>query len=452
MNIFRTLAKRHILTFATACIFATPSFAASINSSSGFLNAVQNKETGSYSNPYAVNTGNGAYGAFQQRATELKQIGYMNADGSWNAKNSGAASLNDYLQCGSCQVAGETAAMKDYWRQLSANQATSLVGKTGADGNVYNESALLECAQQLGAAGCKKYVEGDPNELAYAANKNPHLAADIAAASSQDASAFTDGDYTQVDNSSRAAGGEMSAGTAEAAMATYCAKEIQEMMQQVGEQAIDNSTILASNSATGYSMLNGQGLMDNALKNGDVGTGGNLMGSGGLSSLWSTLGHAGYESASCLQNMISGLGITPLFTGINLNQIMDQIMNTLCSGLETQMSNLTQPAYSFLNSTTSKINSGGFLPGMNLGSTGFNLSFQEGGGQFGVGNASYNLNNLLNNSNSWYNKIGQGSSRISTGNSTLDSIVNGDTMSGESLDPSSLVNAIGTLSQGSSPF
>ena len=110
-------------------------------------------------NNFKTNTGNGAWGAYQQRTPALKDIGYMNKDGSWNAQASGAASLADYINCAACQTKGEIAYLNKNWSYMNSNGSVKkYLGTTGSNGIAYNQSALLECSNQMGASGCKDYL------------------------------------------------------------------------------------------------------------------------------------------------------------------------------------------------------------------------------------------------------------------------------------------------------
>ncbi|MGY8607561.1 hypothetical protein ACTVH1_18115 [Gluconobacter cerinus] len=368
---------------------------------STILDAVQHLETGSSSTAYSTNTGNGAYGAFQQRMIALKDIGYVNSDGSWNATNSGAASLSDYLNCSTCQVAGETALLQKDWSYLQSNGTVSeYLGKTGADGNVYNESALLECAQQMGAAGCKEYISTGTCDLC---STNPHLAADIALASQSDSSAIT-GSNTLVDNSANTAGGTVSSGTALAQMETYCAPEVNQLMQEMGRQNINAATLMASNSGTGYSLMNGDGVIKASSSGGTPSYG--INSDGLLSNV--------FGNVSCLKNMMSGLGLNAVFTPPNVSNLANTLEQQSCSALTSEVSTMIQPVSNTvgtINSAISGYGNMGFFPGMSVASlTGMNLNLGTGGGGVsgtvaGVGSSGYNFSSLMNNDSSWAQAI-----------------------------------------------
>ncbi len=368
--------------------------------------SIQNSETGGYSGDSAwsaVSKAGTHYGAFQQGSQALKAIHYMNDDGSWNAANSGTASLQDYLNCSACQMKGEDAYLEDNWRQLqSQGTVSTYLGQTGSDGNVYNESALLECSNYFGPAGCRSYISGSyktgtsltDQGVASAVAANPHIAADIAKASATDSSAITKGN-TLVDNSSRANGGTVSAATAAAQMMTYCSKEVQELMNAAGAQEIDRQTALAGSKQFGYTLQDGNGIGDDA----STTTGGK--GFSGLSSL-------GYAAKTCLSNILSGVGgISAMFTLPSLDSLMSQAINAACSMAQSSLSQTMQPLYSKISSLNSMsyVGGGGFMPGMQL----FSASAGSGGGSLlsftgtdGTTTSTGNFQSLLNNDSSWY--------------------------------------------------
>jgi hypothetical protein len=375
-----------------------------------FLNAVQQAETSGQANPYATNTGNGAYGAFQQRTPFLKDIGYENADGSWNAQKSGAASLSDYLQCSSCQVTGEMQGLGNDWKYLNANGAVSnYLGKVGPDGITYNQSALLECAQQMGAGGCNTYLQTGVNN-----SGNPHLVADIAAASATDSSAITGGNL-QVNNSSLASGGTVSAGTAAAQMATYCSQQVQQMLAQNGKQMIDAKRAIAMSGQTGYTLMNGQGVLDAA------GLGGSAGGSGGAGTgLFGNAlniggnGQSSFMHMSCIDRMLNG-GLNMIFTPPNLSSILAMLEQAVCQKATQMFSQLMQPVTQSLSQVTSmggkSFGGGGFFPGLSLASLGGGINTNAGGGGMsvgiaGVGQAGTNasVSSVLNGDTTWYSR------------------------------------------------
>lgn len=399
---YRTRAwRRKVILGSCACALAggmlmTPANATLSGLTQGdILDGIQTIETGGMSNPWAASAG-GAYGTFQQRKPALVEIGYMNKDGSWNSQASGASSLNDYLQCTTCQIAGEKAYLNKTWGYLnsgSGSTASKYMGQKAWDGNTYNESALLQCGSYFGPTGCRDYLDGNMTPFVKAAiAADPHIAADLAKASQYDSSSITQ-NYTPVDNSANAAGGTLLGDAAAASMLTYCAKEIQDLMSQAGMQEVDKQTMLAGSKEFGYTLMDGNGILDDA---GDGTTAGK--GFDGLSQV-------GYNVRSCLDNLLSQVsGISTMFTKPSLSTILNQIVNAACSAAQSQLSQAMSPLYEKvgnLNNAT-MIGGGGWFPSQSLGS--FNIS-QGGSGTTGCssGECSVSFSSLLSsNDASWY--------------------------------------------------
>ena len=350
-------------------------------------------------NNYSTNIGNGALGAYQLRTVALQQNGYKDASGNWTGKD-GITSTDQFLGCAACQTNVENNYLHDEWNQLQANGSTSYVGQTGKNGLVYNEGALLECGNYLGPKGCNDYLTGNLTQSDIdhinSIGGEDKLIADMALASEGNTSAITGG-YTQVDNTGLAQGGTLSTSSAAAQMFTACAQEIQKMMNQASEAQIDSATTMAGMSATGYTLMNGRGIMDDIVANG-----GNMSNPGGsasdtsfLNNLGGSLSGSGYRVAGCLDNMINQItGPGAIFLNKpDLDGILSQLTNMACSAMQQQFSNLVQPAYKLVGDVNSNlsIGGGGFLPGMQIGSVGLSS-----------GNSSY-VNSLLNNDPSWYN-------------------------------------------------
>ncbi len=380
--------------------------------------SIQNSESGGYGdNPWGANTGNQHYGAFQQGHRALHQIGYENSDGSWNAAKSGASSLNEYLTCSSCQIKGEESYLADNWRQAQSNGLVkSYLGQTGADGNVYNESAILECTNYFGASGCKNYIAGNYDKVSQAMANNPHIAADIAKASATDSSAITGGN-TQVDNSANAAGGTVSAATATAQMMTYCAKEVQELMNAAGAQEVDRQTQLAGSKDFGFTLMDGNGIADDA-NSGDGGFDG--------------LSRVGYAAKSCLSNLLSQVsGLSMFFTKPDLSSLLSQAVNAACSAMQSQLSQTMSPLYEKVGDLNNMgyVGGGGFMPGMQLfnanmgqGGSGSLININNGGKTTSIGN----FQSLMNGDSSWYmNSSGDGSDKVYDYSSSSSSVLGG---------------------------
>ena len=315
-----------------------------------------------------------ALGAYQFNTIALKDIGYK-VNGQWTA-SSGVTSDQEFLNCQACQVKAENVYLNKEWSyENSSGMVSKYLGTTGSNGITYNQSALLECGYQMGTTGCSDYLaNGNSCTNTYCQSvlaQNPHFVNDIAKASESDSSAITGGNLS-VDNSSLAKGGTISNGTATAAMDSYCAAEVNKMLQQAGSSAVDNATTLAANSGTGFTLMNGKGILDDSLANG--GGIGNLGGSSDDSSISDMLGGsltgAGYEAASCLDNMLGELtSFSGGFSNFSLSSLLQQAASMVCSRVQSQFSELLQPAYNLVSDVDSDsyIGGGGYLPGMQIG-------------------------------------------------------------------------------------
>lgn len=383
----QSMFKKFILLFLFVGLITT-----SIASAKDYFDIVGQMES---NGNYATNTGNGAYGKYQFRKQTLTDLGYMK-NGQWTGKN-GLTSMDSFLSCSTCQDKAALEYGKSSWNTLNSNQTVNnYLGKTTSSGVVLNESALLECAHYFGPTGCKTYLDGCNTTSCQAAlAKNPHIENNMAKASEGDSSAITGGTNLVVDNSALAAGGKMSSSVALGQIASYCAKEVQALLNTAGEQAINNQVTLAGNSETGYTLMNGQGLLDDALKNG--GGIGNLGGNddNNVSSLLGgTLSNAGYRTASCLDNMMNSItSIGGVFSNIDLNSVLSQLQNQACSKMQNQFSSIVQPIQSEISNLNGnlQVGGGGFLPGMQIGSVGLSNS--------GSGNT---FRSLLENNSDWY--------------------------------------------------
>lgn len=387
MKIMRILTPAAFL-FAASATFTAAS-ATTLDGLSGIDAVVQSVETGGVTNPLsAKNSSSSAIGAFQITKSELVQIGYENADGSWNS-SSGASSQAEFLSCQSCQVNAVNASLTDNWSQLkNAGTVNQYLGQT-VNGITYNESALLECAYQAGAAGCANFLAaGGGTAAAQQYFHNANAEANIAAASEADSSAITGGN-TIVDNSGRAGGGTVSSGTALAQMETYCASEVSALMQSVGQQEITDAAALAGSGSTGYTLLNGQGVTD-ALASPSA-------------FFMDPTSSTGMMQLSCVDNLLNGAGINSIFTLPTLSQLLNQLQNAVCQAASTQMSQLMSPVSNELGQVTSMAQGGGFFPGLSLTSLGGSFSVGTGGGGLSTsGSTSVSVTSILNQENSWY--------------------------------------------------
>lgn len=382
---------------------------------------------------YATNTGNGAYGKYQFQKKTLQGMGYINQNGTWTGKD-GLNSMSDFLACSTCQDNAALNYSKATWAELNNRGIVDdFLGTQTSGGVTLNEGALLECAHIMGGSACSDYLRNGCSSATcqkYLA-ANPGFEKNLARASEGDVSAITGKNGLTVDNSSMAAGGTVSNNSALAQIASYCAKEVQALLNTAGEQAVNNHVTIAGNSETGYTLMNGQGLLDDALKNGGgIGnlTPGATSDSDVSSLLGGTLSNAGYRTASCLDNLLNSItSVGGVFSNINLGNILTQLQNQACSKAQSQFSSIVQPIQSEISNLNGnlQVGGGGFLPSMQIGT-------------IGLSNSSNNttFRSMLENNSDWY--------KANANSNGLSNSLN------VNLSPSSTVNLFGGLFSGDS--
>ena len=351
---------------------------------------------------FGLNTGSGYLGAYQMSKGALIDTGYMTSDGGWTGKN-GASSQDAYLSCNSCQTDSAESYDRQVWSQLSSNGTSNLVGTT-KNGVTMNESSILECGYVLGAGNCHEYLTSNGNyssQLQQALNGNPTIDNIMAKASAADTSAIT-GKNTAVDNSAMANGsGTISGGSAAAQMMTYCAKEVQQLMAQAGQQEVNRRTALANSGGTGYTLMDGNGILDDAGPNGT--------GRGGILSP-NALKQYGYEARTCLQNALDSItGIGSFFEKPDLSSLISQVINQACSQVTSQLQSFASPLYNKIGELNSDayIGGGGWFPGMQLGTLNVGSGYSGSNG-CSNGACQFSFSSLLNNDPSWYKTGGSG--------------------------------------------
>lgn len=348
---------------------------------------------------FGINTGTGYIGAYQMGNAALQTTGYKDSRGNWTGKN-GATSQAAYLSCNACQTDSAISYDRHVWSALQSNGAANLVG-TNKNGVVMNESSIEECGYVLGPGGCHEYLTSSPGSyspgLQRALAKNPTIDSIMAKASQVDASGVT-GHFTKVDNAAAAAAakdGAISGGAAAAQIATFCAKEVQELMAQAGEQEVARRTALANSGKTGYTLMDGNGILEDAGVDGK--------GKGGILSK-NALKQYGYEARTCLQNALDSIsGVGSFFNKPDIASLVNQAINQACGMAMSQMQNFASPLYNKVSELNNYayVGGGGYMPGMQLGS----LSVGSGGGGTNGcsnGTCQFSLGSLINNDSSWY--------------------------------------------------
>lgn len=408
--------------FATALALTLSFGCSTVALASSFDDFQLNTES---SGRFGIDTHTGYIGAYQMGDAALQTVGYQDSHGNWTGKN-GATSKAAYLACNACQTDSAISYDKAVWSSLQSNGTANLVGTT-KNGVVMNESSIEECGYVLGPGGCHEYLTSDGNYsagLQRSLEKNPTIDSIMAKASQVDASAVT-GKFTSVDNAAAAAkaGGTISGGSAAAQIATFCAKEVQELMAQAGEQEVSRRTALANSGKTGYTLMDGNGILDDA---GVDGTG-----RGGILSA-SALKQYGYEARTCMQNALDSIsGVSSFFNKPDIAGLINQAINQACGMATSQLQNFASPLYNKVSELNNYayVGGGGYMPGMQLGSLNVGTG---GGGTTGCSNGvcQFSLSSLVNNDSSWYK--GSDSQESSDGST-----------SGSDLTPSTSVNIFG---------
>lgn len=326
-------------------------------------------------NGAATNPNSTATGAYQDTIGFLQSAGIV-APGSANNVTSadfgnsnwsnitfqpnpyGITSRQDLLNAPlSVQTAIENAGLAQTYSQQVANGSTSYIGQTAPGGQVINQSALLACGEQLGAAGCKSYLQnGTTGNPATDAS----VQAEMQALSQTDSSAITGTPTLAV---AQANGGSGSGGGNGSHAYMYCPPSISSALQQGSIANINAAVMLASNPSTGYSLADGSPI------NAGASLGGSQPDDFGVS--------------SCLANLFSLQGLNGLFTVPNLSSILSHLVGMACSYAENVKSQMLAP----LNeSTFSNMVPTGFQPYIGSQGIGFSGAVGSGSnGQFGLG-------------------------------------------------------------------
>ena len=203
--------------------------------------------------------------------------------------------------------------------------------------------------------------------------------------------------------------GSVSVGSA--ALATYCSQTVQQMLTNNAYQQIDARTAIASSGQTGYTLLNGQGVLNAA------GLGGS--GSGGLFGNSVSVGGGGTNSftgLSCIDRLFNSGGLNVIFNPPNLSQIINMLEQAICNKAQQMFSSLMQPVSQMLSQATGSLGGGqmlgggGFFPGISLSSLGGGINTSTGSGfSIGIGGVGQvgttsGLGGIMNGSANWYSR------------------------------------------------
>lgn len=326
-------------------------------------------------NIHAVNGSH--YGAFQMSPAALQQTGYMDAHGQWTGRN-GVYSHEDYMNSALAQSDSANRYMTQNWQQMTNDGTVARYnGTTMSNGLTLNEGALSQCSYVLGVGGCKAWLS-NPSQEPYASQaRSNNLVTRMASSSQVDYSAITGHGNTAVDNSSLS-DHDVSASDTFAAMKAGCAKEVHDAMAAAAAEQINQANALAGSSATGYKMLNGKGIYDDAR----IGPDGRPEMSDIMGNIKGAMGNTGMAAASCLDNIVNQIGgIGAIFNRPTLSILIRNIINRACEKAQSLVANnFTNSLQSGINQINQKLYMQGnsWVPGQQFGSIGYN----SGGGSY----------------------------------------------------------------------
>jgi hypothetical protein len=272
---------------------------------------------------------------------------------------------------------------------------SDLIGQTRY-GLTLNDAMLVECAYGLGARGCRGALNGE----------EPYLSQAMANRTFQRMAAVANMDVSEITGRPGQAGGGQAVDprTGQALPnatplieGLFCDPQILETIQTLGAQEVDRRVALAADPRTGYSTLNGQGVLQMA------GLGGGAGGSGG-----SGMGNQSFFSMSCLDRILNtGVGINDIFNLPSWSQLRNMAMrmaeNFVCQQANQMYARVMQPVNQALYRSANVDN---FIPGAGaiagqLGvptsiSAGQFISIGPGGGNFAGGwGGSVNMGSSL---------------------------------------------------------
>ena len=360
-----TIAKMALL----LCTTAMPAFAQT-SSSTYIDNLVRSESGGRYgvaNNGLSSSLGGGqilfgtARGAGLVGGTITAGTGINAWQGAqWNtpwAQQWGITNTQQYLANIPAQqdAIGRVAAMN--YRSLG--NTSNLIGRN-VNGVVMNDATLMECAYVLGGGGCRSYVMDPTGPFAAQARSN-HIDRRMAGAANLDVSGITGrpgqaGGGTAVNPQTGQAQTPMTPTIA----GLYCDPTILQNIQTLGAQEVDRRMALAMDPRTGYSTLNGGGVLAAM----GIGSAGGAGGAGGLGGPMGSQG--GFMGMSCIDRILNSSlnGIGNIFQLPSWSQIQSMLTsaatNFVCSQANRMFAQVTQPLNQALYRN---LNVDGFLPG-----------------------------------------------------------------------------------------
>jgi hypothetical protein len=170
-----------------------------------------------------------------------------------------------------------------------------------------------------------------------------------------------------------------------AVVASYCSQQVQALLATNASQQIDARTAIAGSGQTGYTLMNGQGVMNAAGLSSLFGNTGSSSSSSSSGSITGTM-TGGYMKMSCIDRLFNG-GPSLIFNPPNLSSILNMLQNLVCAEANQMFSQLMQPISQALGQASamggsSMLGGGGFFPGLSLASLGggINSGVNNGGG------------------------------------------------------------------------
>jgi hypothetical protein len=421
--------KKFTIALAVTAVFLAAAPAAIAQSAGNIQTLIAQEEGGQG----VVNTSSSAAGLYQTTFASLTQSGFITgsqaqccgigaySQASWNgplAQQYGVTSLQDFLNNPQAQAAAFSSAASNNYNQLMGAGGSQYIGQT-YDGLVLNQSALVECSYVLGGSGCA-------NALANGTVPNQVLQR-MQAAEPYDSSSIT-GQATSAGGGS-IPGGIGNSGPTGSALGLYCNPAVAQALVNIAAAKVQGDLAVASYPQTGFTMLNGGSVLQQAGLGGTSGSGTSSgSGSGGL---FTVGGPGSFRTTSCLNNLLSGSGLSVIFSPPSLQAIENMLMSAVCQGIQSMFSQMLAPLQQSLYQSA---NLGGFFPGMAMGSIGGGINLGGTGISISGPGGAANWNFMQGGDNTWF-----GISPV---------ITNGPTgyygPSGQQISPSNLGGLFGT--------
>lgn len=382
----RALLRASAFSIAIA-VAALPPLAYAARTS--FLNGLASEESGgnaSATSPYSTSVGQ-----YQMTEAALQDTGFGTQTGAVTASNyngnlsnftfsgkDGVTSVQSFLSNPAAQQAAAGAYSQHLWNDLSSSGvANQYLGKT-VNGQVMNQSGMLMGAYLLGSQGMSNYLKNGGVVLNPDGSVNQtmtRLAAQrIAAGSQLDSSSITGNDTVVADSQSGVGQAPGAYSATSVASTMYCSPTVAKMLVEGAANYIQRVKNLATDPKTGYTLLNGNSVAQAA----------------GVSPGASTVGGSTgtFGEFSCLSNLMGG-NLNMLFEPPNLSSVLQQMVSSVCSAADSELTSLAQPISSAISQNYSL---GGFFPGANI-SAGTSASLGGGNG-FSIG-SNVNPKNIL---------------------------------------------------------